>query len=75
MVVMEQRRELRRLLGFLSVEQREVVKLRYYYGYSYKEIARMLNLNLNTALGRAHYARIYLRKIMPAAAWENIEVL
>lgn len=67
MVVKERRRELHLLLEYLPAEQREVVKLRYYDEYSFKEIARMLNISINTALGRVRYAQINLRKMMTNA--------
>jgi RNA polymerase sigma-70 factor (ECF subfamily) len=67
MVVLERRRELRSLLKYLSAEQREVVLLRYYKEYSFKEIASALNISINTALGRARYAQINLRKMMTDA--------
>ncbi|MBR0460074.1 MAG: sigma-70 family RNA polymerase sigma factor [Victivallales bacterium] len=42
-------------LADLSPEQREVVELRQ-KGVSFKEIAEIQNSNLNTVLGRMHYA-------------------
>ena len=53
----------RNLLEKLPFEQREVVILRHYAGLSFKEISQMLNININTALGRMHYALIKMREI------------
>lgn len=46
----------------LPAEQREVVVLRHYANFSFKEIAKLTNTNINTALGRMRYALINLRK-------------
>ncbi len=53
----------RNLLEKLPFEQREVVILRHYAGLSFKEISQMLNININTALGRMHYALLKMREI------------
>lgn len=54
----------RSLLEKLPHEQREVVILRHYAGLSFKEISKMLNININTALGRMHYAILKLREMV-----------
>jgi len=54
----------RELLERLPYEQREVVILRHYAGLSFKEISKMLNINLNTALGRMHYAVLKMREMI-----------
>lgn len=54
--------QLRNLIEELTPEQREVVKLRYYDGLNFKEIAELTNVGINTALGRMRYALINLRK-------------
>jgi RNA polymerase sigma-70 factor (ECF subfamily) len=51
-------------VDLLPNEQREVIILRHYYDYSFKEIADMTGTNLNTALGRMRYALINLRKLI-----------
>lgn len=56
--------ELRTLIEMLPDEQRDVVKMRYYEGLSFKEIAEQSNVSINTALGRMRYALINLRKFM-----------
>jgi RNA polymerase sigma-70 factor (ECF subfamily) len=48
----------------LPDDQREVVILRHYTGLSFKEIAEITNVSINTALGRMRYALINMRKLM-----------
>jgi RNA polymerase sigma-70 factor (ECF subfamily) len=57
----------KRLIDRLPEHQREVVVLRHYSGLSFKEIADTLNINLNTALGRMHYAVIEMKRMMTGA--------
>lgn len=59
--------KVRSLLEKLPFEQREVVILRHYAGLSFKEISKMLDININTALGRMHYAIIKMREMVNAS--------
>ena len=43
--------------------QKEVLKMRYYQGLSFKEIAELTGVRINTALGRMRYAILNLRRI------------
>ena len=43
--------------------QKEVLKMRYYRNLSFKEIAELTGVSINTALGRMRYAIINLRRI------------
>jgi len=52
------------LLDKLPPDQREVVILRHYGGLSFKEISKMLDININTALGRMHYAILKMREMV-----------
>jgi RNA polymerase sigma factor (sigma-70 family) len=52
------------LLNYLPDEQRDVVRMRFYEGLSFKEISDISNVSINTALGRMRYAIINLRKIV-----------
>jgi len=54
----------RELVESLPEEQREVVTLRIYGELSFKEIAAMTNVSINTALGRMRYGLINLRKMI-----------
>ena len=56
--------DLRKLVELLPEEQREVVKMRYYAGLSFKDIAEQTNVSINTALGRMRYALTNLRKMI-----------
>ena len=53
--------DLNHYVEYLPEEQ---LKMRIYSDYSFKEIAEMTNVSINTALGRMRYALINLRKIM-----------
>lgn len=55
---------LRELIKQLPDEQREVLILRHYAELSFKEIADMTNVSINTALGRMRYALLNLRKMV-----------
>jgi RNA polymerase sigma factor (sigma-70 family) len=57
------RKDIRKLVEHLPHEQKEVVILRHYYDMSFKEIADMTNVSINTALGRMRYALINLRRL------------
>jgi RNA polymerase sigma factor (sigma-70 family) len=58
------KKDVRRLIDQLPDDQREVVILRHYSGLSFKEIADLTDVSINTALGRMRYALINMRKIM-----------
>jgi len=48
----------------LPEEQREVLEMRIYHDISFKEIAELTKVSINTALGRMRYALINLRKMI-----------
>lgn len=56
--------DLTRMLIYLPENQQEVIKLRFFDGLSFKEIAEHTESSINTTLGRVRYALINLRKIM-----------
>ena len=56
--------DLLRVLVMLPDNQQEVIKLRFFDGLSFKEIADHTDTSINTTLGRVRYALINLRKIM-----------
>jgi RNA polymerase sigma-70 factor (ECF subfamily) len=47
----------------LPAPQREVVYMRYYQDLSFKEIAEMTGVSINTSLGRMRYALINMRRM------------
>lgn len=53
-----------RLVDYLPEEQRDVLKNRIFKGMSFKDIADMEDISINTALGRMRYALINLRKLV-----------
>jgi RNA polymerase sigma-70 factor (ECF subfamily) len=56
--------EVASLVELLPDSQKEVIRLRHYFGLSFKEIAEETNVSINTALGRMRYALINMRKMM-----------
>lgn len=60
------------LVDLLPREQQEVVKMRFFQDYSFKEIASKTGVSINTSLGRMRYALMNLRKIAQAQqiVWE-----
>jgi RNA polymerase sigma factor (sigma-70 family) len=64
-ILQEQRLEkIRRMILLLPEDQQEIIILRHYVDLSFKEIAGILNISINTALGRIRYALMNLRRIM-----------
>lgn len=51
------------LIKELPYLQREVLNMRYYQNLSFKEIAELTGVSINTALGRMRYAILNLRRI------------
>lgn len=63
MVDLQIEEDLRRLIDELPDVQREVLNLRYYRELSFKEIAELTGVSINTALGRMRYAILNLRRL------------
>jgi RNA polymerase sigma-70 factor (ECF subfamily) len=57
-------KDLRTMIHLLPSEQKEVLIMRHYGDLSFKEIADITNVSINTALGRMRYALNNLRKMM-----------
>ena len=55
--------DVRKLVKYLPDNQREVLELRYYQDLSFKEIADITGVSINTALGRMRYAILNLRRM------------
>lgn len=55
--------DVKRLMNALPEPQREVVFMRYFQELSFKEIAELTNVSINTSLGRMRYALLNLRKM------------
>jgi RNA polymerase sigma factor (sigma-70 family) len=56
--------DLQNLITELPEDQREVLSMRLYRDMSFKEIADITGVSINTALGRMRYAIINLRKMV-----------
>ena len=55
--------DVRRMMNALPAPQREVVYMRFYQGLSFKEIAEITGVSINTSLGRMRYAILNLRRM------------
>ena len=63
--------DVRKIMNNLPAPQREVVFMRFYQEMSFKEIADVTNVSINTALGRMRYAVMNMRRM---AREHNIEL-
>ena len=54
-------RDVKKMMEALPAPQREVVYMRYYQQLSFKEIAELTGVSINTSLGRMRYALINMR--------------
>ncbi len=64
MLRMADKQTLSKMISMLPLPQQEVVHLRCYEELSFKEIARITDVSINTALGRMRYATINLRRMI-----------
>ena len=55
--------DIKRLVEALPESQRDVVNMRFFQELSFKEIAELTNVSINTSLGRMRYALMNLRKL------------
>lgn len=58
--------ELARCIDQLSAQDKVIIKLLYFEGFSYKEISRLLKINPNTLKSRLHRARTMLLETVQA---------
>jgi len=56
-------KDVKRMMDNLPAPQREVVYMRFYQNLSFKEIAELTGVSINTSLGRMRYALINLRRM------------
>ena len=56
--------DLNKMVALLPDDLREVLYMRIYLDLSFKEIAEITNVSINTALGRMRYAILKLRKMI-----------
>jgi len=55
--------DVKKLVRHLPDNQREVLEMRYYQDMSFKEIAEVTGVSINTALGRMRYAILNMRRM------------
>ena len=55
--------DIKKMVDALPTPQREVVYMRFYQQLSFKEIAELTGVSINTSLGRMRYALINLRRM------------
>lgn len=55
--------DVKRMMNMLPPTQREVVFMRFYQDLSFKEIAELTGVSINTSLGRMRYAILNLRRM------------
>ena len=56
-------KDIKNIVNALPQSQRDVLTMRYYKNMSFKEIADITNVSINTALGRMRYAIMNMRRI------------
>ena len=64
MITKQIHKDVRKLIRYLPDEQKRVLIMRHYGNMSFKEISRITDVSINTALGRMRYALINLRKLI-----------
>jgi len=69
---LEERAWLEACIERLPPEQREVVLLRHEAELTFREIAEITNVSINTALGRMRYALLNLRRMMAGAPRKDL---
>jgi len=55
--------DIKKLVNHLPENQREVLEMRYFQDMSFKEIADITGVSINTALGRMRYAILNMRRM------------
>ena len=56
-------KDIKKLVNHLPENQREVLEMRFYQDMSFKEIADITGVSINTALGRMRYAILNMRRM------------
>ena len=67
MMNIERDNSVKKAIDKLPQDQREIIILRHFANLSFREIAALSDISINTALGRMRYALINIRKILPEA--------
>jgi RNA polymerase sigma factor (sigma-70 family) len=64
MMKMQSSERIMKLVGNLPEDQREIIILRHFADLKFREISKILDCSVNTALGRMRYALSNLRKLI-----------
>ena len=64
MMKMQSRERIMKLVSQLPEDQREIIILRHFADLKFREISKILDCSVNTALGRMRYALLNLRKMI-----------
>jgi RNA polymerase sigma-70 factor (ECF subfamily) len=67
MIRIETANSVKKAIDKLPQDQREIIILRHFANLSFREIAALSDISINTALGRMRYALINIRKLLPEA--------
>ena len=67
--------ELYQIIIALPLDYKDVILLKYYYGYTSKEIAKILKLTEPAVNSRLHRAKIYLKEVLTEKGWSDFEYL
>ena len=67
MMNIERDNSVKKAIDKLPQDQREIIILRHFANLSFREIAALSDISINTALGRMRYALINIRKLLPEA--------
>lgn len=68
----ERRRLVRAAIDMLSDDHREIIVLKHFKGYSYQEIADLLDIPIGTVMSRLYYARRSLKDIIERLEVEGV---
>ena len=58
------KKDLVKIISELPIDQKNVIMMRLYKNMSFKEIADISGVSINTALGRMRYAILNIRKLI-----------
>ncbi len=67
--------ELYKIIVSLPLDYKDVILLKYYFGYTSKEIAGILKTTEPAINSRLHRAKIYLKEILTERGWSDYEYL
>lgn len=56
-------KDIKKMMNLLPAPQREVIYMRFYQNLSFKEIADVTQVSINTSLGRMRYAILNMRRL------------